>query len=40
MSMYCDNIFKESKDSDNITSILTCLNTNPQHSLKYAFKGW
>ena len=32
--MYFLNIFGQSKDDDHITSILTCLDTNPRFSKK------
>ena len=39
ISMYLLNIFNESKDNNNITTILTCLDTNPGFSKKLIFKN-
>ena len=34
MSVYLFNVFIESKDNANITSIMTCLDANPRFFLK------
>ena len=35
ISMYLFNVFNESRDNDNITTIMTCLDTNPFFSKKH-----